>query len=65
MVGFNDIVYVECPLTRLAYQILKHDIDNKRFTMRDIGKLEKRIERLEYFTSLNILEKETQRYNFR
>ena len=34
-------------------------IDNKRFTMRDIGKLEKRIERLEYFTSLNILEKET------
>ena len=31
-------------------------IDNKRFTMRDIGKLEKRIERLEYFT-LSILEK--------
>ena len=35
-------------------------IDNKRFTMRDIGKLEKRIERLEYFTSLSILEKETE-----
>ena len=34
-------------------------IDNKRFTMRDIGKLEKRIERLEYYTSLNFLEKET------
>ena len=34
-------------------------IDNKRFTMRDIGKLEKRIERLEYFTALNIVEKET------
>ena len=34
-------------------------IDNKRFTMRDVGKLEKRIERMEYFTSLNILEKET------
>ena len=28
--------------------------------MRDIGKLEKRIERLEYFTSLSILEKETE-----
>ena len=27
--------------------------------MRDVGKLEKRIERMEYFTSLNILEKET------
>ena len=35
-------------------------VDNKRFTMRDIGKLEKRIERLEYFTSLSILEKETE-----
>ena len=34
-------------------------IDNKRFTMRDIGKLEKRIERLEYYTSLNFVEKET------
>ena len=35
-------------------------IDNKRFTMRDIGKIEKRVERLEYFTSLSILEKETE-----
>ena len=34
-------------------------IDNKRFTMRDIGKIEKRVERLEYFSSLNFLEKET------
>ncbi|NWJ43611.1 DUF4815 domain-containing protein [Marine Group I thaumarchaeote] len=34
-------------------------IDNKRFTMRDIGKLEKRIERMEYFIALSILEKET------
>lgn len=34
-------------------------IDNKRYTMRDIGKLEKRIENLEYYTSLNLLEKDT------
>ena len=34
-------------------------IDNRRFTMRDIGKLEKRIENLEYYTSLSLLEKET------
>ena len=27
-------------------------VDNKRYTMRDIGKLEKRIERLEYYTCL-------------
>ena len=39
-------------------------IDNKRFTMRDIGKLEKRIERIEYYTSLTILEKETAARNF-
>ena len=39
-------------------------IDNKRFTMRDIGKLEKRIERIEYYTALTILEKETASRNF-
>ena len=31
--------------------------DNKRYTMRDIGKLEKRIDHLEYYTSLSLLEK--------
>jgi len=31
-------------------------IDNKRYTMRDIGKLEKRINTLEYYTSLSLLE---------
>ena len=34
-------------------------IDNKRFTMRDIGKLEKRISNLEYYTSLSIAENQT------
>lgn len=33
--------------------------DNRRYTMRDIGKLEKRIENLEYYTSLSMLEQET------
>jgi len=33
-------------------------IENKRYTMRDIGKLEKRIENLEYYVSLSLLEKE-------
>jgi hypothetical protein len=35
-------------------------VDNKRYTMRDIGKLEKRIDNLEYYTSLSLLEQETQ-----
>lgn len=35
-------------------------IDNKRYTMRDIGKLEKRIDNVEYYTSLSLLEQQTQ-----
>ena len=31
-------------------------VDNKRYTMRDIGKIEKRVKNLEYFTSLSLLE---------
>jgi hypothetical protein len=34
-------------------------MDNKRYTMRDIGRLEKRISNLEYYTTLNLLEKDT------
>jgi hypothetical protein len=34
-------------------------IDNKRYTMRDIGKLENRINNLEYYTSLSLLEQQT------
>lgn len=33
-------------------------IDNKRYTMRDIGSLENRVSNLEYYTSLSLLEKE-------
>jgi hypothetical protein len=35
-------------------------IENKRYTMRDIGNLDKRISNLEYYTSLNTLEKSAQ-----
>ena len=34
-------------------------VDNRRYTMRDIGKLESRIKNLEYYTSLSLLEQET------
>lgn len=48
-----------------AYTLTPADVflefrENKRYTMRDIGKLEKRIENLEYYTTLSLLEKETQ-----
>ena len=33
-------------------------IDNQRYTMKDIGKLEKRINNLEYYTQLSLLEKQ-------
>jgi hypothetical protein len=33
-------------------------IENKRYTMRDIGRLEKRINNLEYYTQLSLLEKQ-------
>ena len=33
-------------------------IDNRRYTMRDIGRLEKRISNLEYYTQLSLLEKQ-------
>ena len=56
-------------LTLPAYTFNLSDIttryvDNKRFTMRDIGKLEKRIERIEFYTALTILEKETASRDF-
>jgi hypothetical protein len=43
-----------------ANNILTRKVDNKRYTMRDIGKLESRINNLEYYTSLSLLEQETQ-----
>lgn len=33
--------------------------DHKRYTMRDIGAIEKRVENLEYYTSLSMLEQDT------
>ena len=33
--------------------------DNRRFTMRDIGRIKQRVDRLEYYTSLSLLEEHT------
>ena len=40
--------------------VVVSSVDNKRYTMRDIGKLEKRIDNLEYYTSLSLLEQQTE-----
>jgi hypothetical protein len=53
------------PYTYTSEAIKSKYIENKRYTMRDIGKLEKRIENLEYYTSLNALEKNTALFNVR
>ena len=34
--------------------------DNRRYTMRDIGRIEKRVENVEYYTQLSLLESEAQ-----
>lgn len=43
---------------RKDYEAVIKVQDNKRYTMKDIGALEQRINRLEYYTSLSLLEKE-------
>lgn len=35
-------------------------IENKRYTMRDIGRIERRVENIEYYTQLSLLEKQAQ-----
>lgn len=39
--------------------VIVNRVENKRYTMRDIGKLERRIQDLEYYTSLTLTELET------
>lgn len=50
---------------RTDYGVLTTIQQNKRFTMRDIGVLEQRIERLEYYTTLSLLEINTQQTSVR
>ena len=48
------------PISTKSGSIAVKKYDNKRYTMRDIGKLEKRIDNLEYYTSLSLLEQQTE-----
>jgi len=53
------LYYIYLPaLSQNSEDIKIVPVDNRRYTMRDIGKLEKRIERLEYYTALSILEQQ-------
>lgn len=45
------------PYTETPQSIRSTYVDNRRYTMRDIGKIDKRVETLEYYVSLNNLEK--------
>jgi len=53
------LFYIYVPAyTKTGKDVRITPVDNRRYTMRDIGKLEKRIERLEYYTTLSILEQQ-------
>jgi len=48
------------PYTDDLSQVAIKYIENKRYTMRDIGKIQRRVENLEYYTQLSLLEKQAQ-----
>ena len=59
--GTMNLYTLEIPAyTFKATDVNAKYIENKRYTMRDIGKLEKRVDNLEYYTSLSLLEAETE-----
>jgi hypothetical protein len=58
MVLYN-VTYMPFTYDTTNKQVIITSIDNRRYTMRDIGKLETRIERLEEFTKLSMLERAT------
>lgn len=45
------------PFVFSVQDVLVSPVDNKRYTMRDIGDIEKRVKNLEYYSSLSLLEK--------
>lgn len=44
-------------VSRTDYRVRIRTLDNRRYTMQDIGKIERRVNRLEYYTALSLLEK--------
>ena len=61
LAGALHLYTLEIPAYTLSPEdVTVTKIDNRRFTMRDIGKLEDRIQNLEYYTQLNLLEQAAQ-----
>jgi len=56
--AMNLYILSEPPYTANTSDISVQYINNRRYTMRDIGTIEKRIENLEYYTSLSLLEQD-------
>ena len=46
------------PFTKTQADVQKFLVKNRRYTMKDIGKIDKRVDRLEYYTTLSLQEKE-------
>lgn len=46
------------PYTGKTTDVRPTFVENKRYTMRDIGKIEDRVKKLEYYTTLSLLEKD-------
>lgn len=56
--GMSIFALVVPPYTGSPADVSIKYIDNKRYTMRDIGRLDTRIKNLEYYTQLSLLEKQ-------
>ena len=54
------MMFLYLPFTFDTSDIEIKAIDNRRYTMRDIGRLHKRIENMEYYTQLSLLESNAQ-----
>jgi hypothetical protein len=49
--------------TFTSKSVVPNFIENRRYTMRDIGKIEQRVSRVEYYTALSLLEKQAKDQN--
>lgn len=57
--GMTIFILSYSPYVSSINDINVKQISNKRYTMKDIGNIEKRVENLEYYTSLSLLEQDT------
>lgn len=57
--GMTLFILSYLPYVATSDEVSVQKIQHKRYTMRDIGNIEKRVENLEYYTSLSLLEQDT------